>query len=397
MTPLRILHLEDDPMDAELVMSTLEAEEIVFDMVRVTTRDDFVAALESDGFDMVFADYSLPSFDGFSALEILRKKCPDVPFIFVTGKMGEELAIDTLKSGATDYVLKHRLSRLGPSVRRALAEVQERLKRKQAEGELRRHQEHMEDLVKARTAELERVNEQLEAAYRDMESFSYSASHDLRSPLINIDGFARILEEDYADKLDDEGRRFLGVIRENSRKMWQLIEDILSFSRVSTKGVQKTRINMETLAHQVIEELICDLDGRDIKIEIKKLPHAFGDLPMIRQVLMNLLSNAVKYTLSNEAALIEVGGYGNKDENVYYVKDNGVGFAMQSADKLFVLFQRLHHQKQFKGTGVGLAIIKRIVEKHNGRVWAEGKVNEGATFYFSLPRIGQSINGHPEQ
>src|SRR5208282_249539 len=110
MTPLRILHLEDDPMDAELVMSTLEAEEIVFDMVRVTTRDDFVAALESDGFDMVFADYSLPSFDGFSALEILRKKCPDVPFIFVTGKMGEELAIDTLKSGATDYVLKHRLS-----------------------------------------------------------------------------------------------------------------------------------------------------------------------------------------------------------------------------------------------------------------------------------------------
>lgn len=387
LTPLRILHLEDDPMDAELVKSALEAEELVFDMVRVATRDDFVGALEGGAFDMIFADYSLPSFDGLSALEISREKSPDIPFIFITGKMGEELAIDTLKSGATDYVLKHRLSRLGPSVRRALGAVQERLKRKQAEDELRRHQEHLEELVKARTAELERVNEQLEAAYKDMESFSYSASHDLRSPLITIDGFARILEEDYAVKLDDEGRRFLSVIRENSKKMRQLIEDILAFSRVSTQGVQKTRINMEVLAHQVIEELKNDLEGRTIKIEVKELPAAYGDLPMIRQVLVNLLTNAVKYTLAHEAPVIEIGGYGDRDENVYYVKDNGVGFPMESADKLFVLFHRLHNQKQFEGTGVGLAIIKRIVEKHSGRVWAEGKVNEGATFYFSLPRL----------
>ena len=144
---------------------------------------------------------------------------------------------------------------------------------------------------------------------------------------------------------------------------------------------------MEVLAHQVIEELKNDLEGRTIKIEVKELPAAYGDLPMIRQVLVNLLTNAVKYTLAHEAPVIEIGGYGDRDENVYYVKDNGVGFPMESADKLFVLFHRLHNQKQFEGTGVGLAIIKRIVEKHSGRVWAEGKVNEGATFYFSLPRL----------
>jgi signal transduction histidine kinase len=384
--PLRILHLEDDPLDAELVKSALAEEKIPFEIVRVATHDDFVAALECGGFDMIFADYSLPSFDGLSALEISKGKCPDVPFIFVTGKMGEELAIDTLKSGATDYVLKHRPSRLGPSVRRALGEVEERLKLRQAEEELRQYQEHLEELVRERTAELEKVNEQLQAAYKDMESFSYSASHDLRSPLITIDGFARLLEEDYAGRLDDEGRRFIGVIRENSKKMWQLIEDILSFSRVSTKEVQKEKINMESLARQVLGEMKNELDGKNMKVEMKTLPQALGDLPMIRQVFVNLLSNAVKYTPANKASVIEIGGQGSRDENVYYVKDSGVGFPMESADKLFLLFQRLHNQKQFMGTGVGLAIVKRIVEKHNGRVWAEGKVNEGATFYFSLPR-----------
>ncbi len=384
--PLRILHLEDDPLDAELVMSALDAEGIPFDMVRVTTRSDFVDALQTGSFDMIFADYSLPAFDGLAALEISKEKCPDLPFIFVTGKMGEELAIDTLKSGATDYVLKHRLSRLAPSVRRAIAEVGERLKRRRAEKELRKHQEHLEQLVEERTAELRRVNRQLEAAYKDMESFSYSASHDLRSPLITIEGFARILEEDYAARLDEEGRRFLGIIRQNSRKMSQLIEDILSFSRVSTKGVQKSSINMEALARQVVDELEKESKDRKIAFEIHELPPAYGDLSMIRQVFLNLLSNAVKYTLTNDSAAIIIGGDRNEGENVYYVSDNGVGFETESADKLFLLFHRLHSQLEFKGTGVGLAIVKRIIEKHGGRVWAEGKVDEGATFYFSLPR-----------
>jgi len=384
--PLRVLHLEDDPMDAELVKAALKSEGIGLDVIRVATRDSFVSAIEGGGFGMIFADYSLPCFDGLSALEIVKEKCPDVPFIFVTGKMGEETAIDTLKSGATDYVLKQRLSRLAPAVRRALSEIRERQKRRQAEAELKKYQDRLEALVKERTAELERVNAQLAAANKDLESFSYSASHDLRSPLITIEGFSRLIEEDYSDKLDEDGRRFISAIRRNAKKMGQMIEDILSFSKASAKSVHKTEINMEALAGKVIDELTDDMGKRNIKFEIRHLPRAYGDLPMIRQVVVNLLSNAVKYTLPKEKAVIEIGGVEDEDSNTYYVKDNGVGFDPHSADKLFGLFQRLHGHKQFKGTGVGLAIIKRIIEKHRGSVWAEARPDKGATFYFTLPR-----------
>ncbi len=382
---LRVLHLEDDPVDSELVRASLEAEGIACDLERLDTRADFLAALDCGGFDIIFADYSLPSFDGLAALEIVREKCPDIPFIFVTGKMGEELAIDSLKSGATDYVLKQRLARLVPAVRRATSEQQERVKRRQAEGEVERYQERLEELVRERTAELEKANELLKAAYADMESFSYSASHDLRKPVITIDGFSRVIMEDYGDKLDEEGRRLLNSIRESAGKMGRMIEDILAFSRVSTKEVRKAEINMEALTKRVLEELGPEIGDREIQLVVKSSLPAYGDPAMVRQVVFNLLSNAVKYTSAREKAIIEIGGDVKENENVYYIKDNGVGFDMAYAAKLFGLFQRLHSHKEFTGTGVGLAIVKRIVEKHGGRVWAEGKVNEGATFYFSLP------------
>lgn len=382
---LRVLHLEDDPVDSELVRASLEAEGIACDLERLDTRADFFAALDRGGFDIIFADYSLPSFDGLAALEIVREKCPDIPFIFVTGKMGEELAIDSLKSGATDYVLKQRLARLVPAVRRATSEQQERVKRRQAEEEVERYRERLEELVRERTAELEKANELLKAAYADMESFSYSASHDLRKPVITIDGFSRVIMEDYGDKLDEEGRRLLNSIRESAGKMGRMIEDILAFSRVSTKEVRKAEINMEALTKRVLEELGPEIGGREIQLVVKSSLPAYGDPAMVRQVVFNLLSNAVKYTSAREKAIIEIGGDVKENENVYYIKDNGVGFDMVYAAKLFGLFQRLHSHKEFTGTGVGLAIVKRIVEKHGGRVWAEGKVNEGATFYFSLP------------
>lgn len=382
---LKILHLEDEPADAELIKSALQSEDISFDIRRVASREKYVEAVRQGGYDLIFADYSLPGFDGLTALEIAREKCPDIPFIFVTGKMGEELAIDSLKSGATDYVLKHRLSRLSPAVKRALAEVQERIKRKNAETELKKYQEHLEELVRQRTDELESVNAQLKAANKDLESFSFSASHDLRSPLITIDGFSRILQEDYGDKLDDEGKRLLSVVRENSRKMAQLIEDILSFSRVSTKGLQKSRIDMQALAKNVADDFIAVAAGGELRFSIGDIPAARGDLPMVRQVFVNLVSNALKYRRPDGIAEIEIGGREDVSGSTYFVKDNGIGFDMRSSDKLFGLFQRLHNHKEFRGTGVGLAIVKRIIEKHGGRVWAEAEVGKGATFYFSLP------------
>ena len=382
---LRVLHLEDDPDDADLIVAALDAEGIECDAIRVETREDFIKSMTCTAFDMIFADYSLPAFDGLEALEIAKKMCPDTPFIFVSGKMGEELAIDTLKSGATDYVVKQRLSRLAPSVRRALKEMEERAKLREAEEEVRRHQEHLEELVRERTVELEKVNDELLASYQDMESFSYSASHDLRSPLIVIDGFSRILLEDYGDKLDDSGRQLLNSIRENTGKMAQLIEDLLAFSRVSTKELKKTVIDMKALAERTFGEVKADHGGRQIELRVDDILPACGDPPMVRQVFVNLLSNALKFTAKRAGAVIEIGGGKDEYGNVYFVKDNGVGFDMQYSSKLFRLFHRAHSHKEYKGTGVGLAVVKRIIEKHGGRVWAEGEPGSGATFYFSLP------------
>jgi signal transduction histidine kinase len=300
---LRVLHLEDDSDDAELIRATLSAEGIDCDTVRVETRDDFIKAITCDSFDMIFADYSLPSFDGLEALKIAKERCPDTPFIFVSGKMGEELAIDTLKGGATDYVVKQRLARLAPSVLRALREIEERAKLREAEEEVRRHQDHLEELVRERTVELEKVNEELRASYQDMESFSYSASHDLRSPLIVIDGFSRILLEDYGDKLDDNGRHLLKTVRENAGKMAQLIEDLLAFARVSTKEVNKSEIDMKALAETTFGELSHDTGGGNVQFRVNNLLPACGDRPMIRQVFVNLLSNAVKFTAHNAKAV----------------------------------------------------------------------------------------------
>lgn len=385
---LRVLHLEDDLDDAELIKATLNAEGIECDAVRVETRDDFIASMTCTAFDMIFADYSLPSFDGLEALAIAMNMCPDAPFIFVSGKMGEELAIDTLKSGATDYVVKQRLSRLAPSVLRALKEMGDRAKLREAEGEVRKHQEHLEELVRERTAELEKVNEELRASYRDMESFSYSASHDLRSPLIVIGGFSQILLEDYGDKLDDNGRHLLKAVRENSAKMAQLIEDLLAFARVSTKELKKSTIDMKALAEETFEEIKAAYEDRRIELRVDNILPAYGDPPMVRQVFANLLSNAVKFTTQRADAIIEIGGSRDGHENVYFVKDNGAGFDMQYSGKLFGLFNRAHLHEEYKGTGVGLAIVKRTIEKHGGRVWAEGEPGSGATFYFSLPAEG---------
>jgi two-component system sensor kinase len=238
-------------------------------------------------------------------------------------------------------------------------------------------------------AELERRvelrTEQLENANRELESFSYSVSHDLRTPLRAIDGFSHILLEDHADKLDDEGRRLLNVVRYNTSRMGQLIDDILNFSRTGRLELAFTRIDMEGLAREVYAEMQPTV-GDSTQVVIGHLPQAKGDRPMMRQVFVNLLSNAIKFTRTREGAKIEVGCRDGANETIYYVKDNGAGFDMQYAGKLFGVFQRLHGIKEFEGTGIGLAIVKRIVNRHGGHVWAEGKVNVGATIYFALPK-----------
>jgi PAS domain S-box-containing protein len=227
----------------------------------------------------------------------------------------------------------------------------------------------------------------LEAANKELESFSYSVSHDLRSPLRALDGFSRILTEDYGGKLDDEGRRLFGVIRDNSRKMGELIDDLLEYSRLGRKPLSMAEISTKHLVEEVLGELQAGGEQRP-QFTLGALPPACGDVVLIKQAWMNLLGNAIKFSGKHEQPVIEVSGYENGAENIYCVKDNGAGFDMQYYDKLFGVFQRLHRTEEFAGTGVGLAIVQRVVLRHGGRVWAEGKVGEGAAFYFSLPRGG---------
>jgi PAS domain S-box-containing protein len=258
--------------------------------------------------------------------------------------------------------------------------------RKREERELFLYRQNLEDLVAQRTAEIQATNQRLEAANQELETFAYSVSHDLRAPLRAIDGFSRILTEEYAAALDLEGQRIVGVIREGARKMAQLIDDILAFSRMGRQEIAPGAIDMDELVRAALKDLEPALAGCNVKIVINPLPAFLGDGPMFQLLWANLLDNAIKFTRPKCAGSIEVGAQAGDKEIVYYVKDNGVGFDMQYANKLFGVFQRLHVQSEFPGTGIGLAIVKRIVARHGGRVWAEGKVNDGATIYFALPK-----------
>ncbi|MBS1520248.1 MAG: HAMP domain-containing protein [Bacteroidetes bacterium] len=237
----------------------------------------------------------------------------------------------------------------------------------------------LEQKVQERTGQLERANKELDA-------FSYSVSHDLRTPLRAINGYAVMLQEDYGPQFDAEGNRIINNIVTNATRMGRLIDDLLAFSKLGKKDLVLTQVDMQELAHTVINELLQNENDKDYNIQIIGLPPAKADAGMIRQVLMNLISNAIKYSSKKEHPVIEIGGEENDTYTSYFVRDNGAGFDMAYADKLFGVFQRLHSQEEFEGTGVGLALVKRIIDKHHGTIRAEGQEGQGATFYFHLPK-----------
>jgi light-regulated signal transduction histidine kinase (bacteriophytochrome) len=216
-----------------------------------------------------------------------------------------------------------------------------------------------------------------------LESFSYSVSHDLRSPLRAIDGYSRIFEEDFADRLDEEGLRLLAVIRTSSKKMGQLIDDLLSFSRMGRKPVDASMVDMDELVDDVWNEV--SAGHADVRLKKSALPAIWGDRALLRQVLMNLLANAVKYSGNRSQPVVEISAEKGRHEIIYSVRDNGVGFDMRFYNKLFGVFQRLHTESEFPGTGVGLAIAQRVIVRHGGRIWAESELGEYAVFHFSLP------------
>lgn len=239
--------------------------------------------------------------------------------------------------------------------------------------------------IKQLNINLERNIAQLQLTNKELESFSYSVSHDLRAPLRSINGYAQMIQDDHAQSFNDEAKRMFNVIRKNAKKMGMLIDDLLAFSRMGRKEITRVPIDFNKLVEPIVTDLKQTAPD-NTNVTVHALPEIQGDPALLSQVYMNLISNAIKYSAKKAHPAIEIGAEEKEDEFVFYVKDNGAGFDMQYAHKLFGVFQRLHSNDEFEGTGVGLAIVQRIVVKHGGKVWAEGKVNEGAAFYFSLPK-----------
>ena len=264
----------------------------------------------------------------------------------------------------------------GPESRKVAILFNDITERKRAEAEIRRMNAELEERVARRTAELANANKELEA-------FSYSVSHDLRAPLRAVNGFAGIVLEDFGPQLSAEARRYLERIRNGGQRMGLLIDDLLTFARLSRQPVNRQRLDTAKIVQGVREELQPQQDGREIEFRINELPACQADPALLKQVWTNLLANAIKFSRGRKPAVIEIGSQCKDQESIFYVRDNGAGFDMQYVDKLFGVFQRLHSMDEFEGTGVGLAIVQRIIHRHGGRLWAEGQVNQGATFYFT--------------
>ncbi|HTB85781.1 MAG TPA: response regulator [Candidatus Sulfotelmatobacter sp.] len=362
----KILIVDDETAQMKALCTTLKDRG--YETVGFSSGKAALAELETMEFDLLLTDLMMPEMDGITLLQAVLKKQPGIVGIIMTGEGTIATAVEAMKSGALDYILKpFKLSAILPVLSRALS-----VRR------LRQENAALQSRVQERT-------DQLEAANKELEAFSYSVSHDLRAPLRHIGGFAEVLEQSETS-LSEKGKRHLALIISSAKHMGQLIDDLLDFSRNSRAEIRRTEVNLDQLLERVIQEARPETEGRNIAWKISPLPRVWGDQSLLQQVFTNLILNAIKYSRSRAPAEIEVGcTHETAAETVIFFRDNGVGFDMKYADKLFGVFQRLHRQDEFEGTGIGLANVRRIIARHGGRTWAEGKVDGGATFYFTLP------------
>lgn len=326
------------------------------------------------------------------SIKTILKRLPERIEFYEAGNISEKIRKDTFEQADSDgniicaEIVTTLIENSNRFVNEILGVTRDITEQKRLENAILKSQEELQLLNEELENRVVQRTQQLEEANKELEAFSYSVSHDLRAPLRAIDGFSQMLYDDYKESLDENGFRILNIIKASVKKMGHLIDDLLSLSRLGRKSVAYTSIDMRSVFESIYFEQAALYKDRKINLELNELPTVYADLNLIKHVISNLLSNALKFSSKNEIPAIKISGRIENDEIIYCVKDNGAGFDMKYYNKLFGVFQRLHSEEEFDGTGVGLAIVQRIVHKHNGRVWAESKVGGGAEFYFSLPK-----------
>jgi len=362
----RILVVDDETAQMRALCDTLGHHGYI--VTGFTSARAALDALRESRFDLLLADLMMPEMDGIALLQAAQRLDGALVGIIMTGEGTIATAVSAMKGGALDYILKpFKLSVILPVLARALAVR-----------DLRVANAALECSVRERTAELEAANAELEA-------FAFSVSHDLRSPLAVILGAAEILSEDHAERLPPEARQAVDGIMASAERAARLINDLLRLSRLGRQPLSKRPIDIRALVDEVLDEVRDETRQPPVEVRIGPLRGAAGDPALLRQVFVNILSNAFKFTRGRAAPIIEIACEGRDGERVFSVRDNGAGFDARAATELFGAFRRFHSAQQFDGTGVGLSIARRIVERHGGRIWAESEPDRGATFRFSLP------------
>jgi two-component system, sensor histidine kinase and response regulator len=370
---VRVLLVEDNAGDARLIRESLiESSTSGFEVEHADRLSLALGRLRDGGIDAVLLDLALPDSQGWATFDSIRAHAPALPVIVLTGLGDEALALKMVQRGAQDYVAKMELH--GGILPRAIRYA---IERERAEQQIRRFNENLEHQVQERTAELE-------AANRELETFSYSVSHDLRAPIRHIEGFSRILADHCDALLDDEGKNCLKHICGATERMSAIIEALLKLARLGRQPLALRATDTLQLVREVVTRIQEETSDRRIEWRIGALPIVQCDGDLMGQVFANLIDNAVKYSRGRNPAVIEVGQTTANGRPAIFVRDNGAGFEMKYADKLFGAFQRLHDAREFEGTGAGLATVQRIIHRHGGRIWAEAEPGKGATFYFSL-------------
>jgi len=366
--PVKILILEHEPDDIDLLQYQLKKGGLSYSATVLQERELYTRTLSDLRPDIVLSDYVLPDFDGATAFYIKQEVSPDIPFIIVSGTIGEEKAVDLIKAGVTDYVLKDKMFTIVPKISRALKESRELREKKEQEKRLENY-----------ALELERSN-------RELEEFAYVTSHDLQEPLRMIGSFLQLLQQRYKDKLDKEANEYIYYAVDGASRMKRLINDLLNYSRLNNEWLIE-HVDIGETIREVLENLRSSINESGTSIRLEPMPVLKADPAQMLQLFQNLISNAIKFRKEGTRPVIKINAVEKNGEWLFSIEDNGIGIEQQYSDKVFVIFRKLHNKSKFEGTGIGLSIAKKIVERHKGRIWFESDPGKGTTFYFTLQPV----------